>query len=162
MFSIAELNYVMRIQRPNLVVNWYAHHLDACALNDFDEINISLFPDYKGYLQTYADAGMAFTVVNRSDIMVMFGCWQLWPGVWEAWMIPSRHIGRQTVALHRGTLAFFEYLGSEMGVKRLQFTVHSSNATACVWAKRCYFKREGTMRGFGPDGADYPMYARMF
>ena len=152
----------MRMQEPNRVVRWHPHHLELCELNDFDAANIAMFPDYASYLENYASAGMAFSVVDNGRISAMFGIWQLWPGVCEAWLIPSKHIGRKVVALHRGTLAFYEHVSQQMNMKRLQFSVHSSNATACVWAERCYFTREGTMRSYGPDGADYYLYGRLF
>ena len=152
----------MRMQGSNRVVRWYPHHLDMCELNEFDAANIELFADYRGYLETYANAGLAFSVLDRDGISAMFGVWQLWPGVCEAWLIPSKDIGRKVVPLHRGSLAFFNHVSKQMKIKRLQFSVHSANATACMWAERCYFQREGTMRSYGPDGADYYMYGRLF
>ena len=59
------------MQRDNRVVRWYPHHLDMCELNEFDAANIELFADYKQYLETYANAGLAFSVLDRDGISAM-------------------------------------------------------------------------------------------
>jgi len=92
----------------------------------------------------------------------MWGVYEFWPGCAEAWLIPSKHIGQKTMAFHRAALAFFEYVAAQKGIKRLQFTVHTQNVHADRWAQRCYFVCEGVLRKYGPDGADYYMYSRMF
>lgn len=152
----------MGMQPPNRVVPWQKHHLDICDLNKFDAYNLDHFEDYATYLSNFAQSGLAFSGLHNGEIFGMFGLWQLWPGVAEAWLIPSRHLGRKTIPFHRGALRFFAHAARKMQVKRLQFTVHSLNVPACVWAERCYFVREGTLSQYGPDGADYFMYARIF
>lgn len=162
-FSLDVLNDVMRMDYPrNKIVNWQPAHLYMCELNEFDRDNLELFEGYRDYLQAYAEAGIAYSAVVEGEIYAMFGVFQLWPGTAEAWLIPSRKIDRKAIALHRGSLAFFEHAANEMHIKRLQFTVHTRNERADRWAQRCYFKREGLLRNYGPDGSDYFMYARIF
>lgn len=161
MFSIDELNGVMRMKGENRVVQFHKHHLDLCDLNEFDKKNLELFENYREYLNHFAQNGTAFTGLSDGEVFGMFGMWILWPGVAEGWLIPSRHIGRKTIPFHRGALRYFKYASAKLGVKRLQFTVHSQNVPACRWAERCYFEREGTLRNYGPDGADYFMFSRI-
>ena len=163
MFSLDELNRVMRMDYPtNRIIRWQPAHLYMCQLNAFDEANLEMFGDFPEYLETYAAPGHAFTAMVEDDVMAMFGVWQLWPGVCEAWLIPNAKIKKKTVAMHRGSLAFFEYAARQMQTKRLQFTVHTLNVRADRWAARCHFKKEGLLKHYGPDGADYWMYARIF
>jgi hypothetical protein len=49
---------------------------------------------------------------------------------------------------------------SELKIVRLQITVHSANFLALKWAKVLYFKEEGVLKKFGPDGNDFIMMAR--
>lgn len=163
MFSTEELNRVMRMDYPrHKVVEWQPSHLHLCDLNEFDGYNLRNFPKYTEYLKLFAQSGPSYTGIGDGRIYAMFGVFELWPGVSEAWLIPSRHIDRKTIAMHRASLLFFEHAASRMGTKRLQFTVHAQNVRADRWAQRCYFKREGLMEKYGPDGSDYWMYARMF
>jgi len=163
MFSVDELIEVCRIDASKYqMIPWMPSHLYLCDLNEFDQKTMGLFADYNSYLQNYAAAGTAFTVLGNGKIHAMFGMWQLWPGVAEAWLIPSKHIDKKTIALHRGALRFFEYISNETGIKRLQFTVHSQNVRADRWAQRCHFEKEGVLKNYGPDGSDYFMYARLY
>jgi len=161
MFSIDELNGVMRMKGENRVVQFHKHHLDLCDLNEFDRRNMEQFGNYRDYLAHFASAGTAYTGLSNGKVYAMFGMWMLWPGVAEAWLIPSADIVRKSIPFHRGALRYFEYASAKLGVKRLQFTVHSLNVPARRWAERCYFEQEGTMREYGPDGADYLMFSRM-
>ena len=162
-FSVDQLNKIMRLDTSkHHLIPWAPSHLYLCELNEFDQQTMGLFDDYHSYLQSYANAGTAFTVLGGGEIHAMFGMWQLWPGVAEAWLIPSKHINKKTIALHRGSLRFFEYASNETGIKRLQFTVNSQNVRADRWARRCHFQKEGVLKQYGPDGSDYFMYARYF
>ena len=163
MFSPEELNVVMRMNTPrNNIVRWQPSHLYVCELNEFDRHNLEDFAGYRDYIDSFARAGFAFSAVCDGVIYAMFGFFRLWPGTAEAWLIPSKNIDRKTVALHRGALAFFEYAAQQTNTKRVQFTVHTLNVRADRWAQRCYFQREGLLKHYGPDGADYWMYARIF
>ncbi len=77
------------MQGSNRVVRWYPHHLDMCELNEFDAANIELFADYKQYLETYANAVLAFSVLDRDGISAMFCVWQRLPGGCVPWLIPT-------------------------------------------------------------------------
>ena len=94
-------------------------------------------------------------------IYAMFGIWQLWPGVYEAWLIPSGDISKKAFRMHRASKLFFDYAVNKLEIKRLQITVCTRNVPAVKWAKVCYFETEGTMRKFGPQGDDYLMMSRV-
>lgn len=163
MFSLETLNRIMRMDYPrHKIVEWQPSHLYVCELNEFDRRNLELFGGFQDYLQAYAQTGVAYTAIGDGEIYAMFGMWQLWPGVSEAWLIPSNKIDRKVIAMHRASLRFFEYAAEQTNTKRLQFTVHTRNERADRWAQRCHFEREGLLRKYGPDGADYWMYSRMF
>ena len=163
MFSVEELNQVMRLDGVHhKVAHWSPMHLQLCEINDFDAWNINNFPNYQEYLTNFAAQGLAYTGIGDGIIYAMFGVYEFWPGCAEAWLIPSKHIDRKTIAFHRASLAFFEHVAAKRGIKRLQFTVHTANVHADRWARRCYFEPEGLLRHYGPDGADYKMYARIF
>ncbi len=162
-FSVDQLNKIMRLDTSkHHLIPWAPSHLYLCELNDFDQQTMALIEDYQKHLQSYADVGLAFTVIGKGEIHAMFGLWYLWSGVAEAWLMPSKHIDKKTIALHRGSLRFFEYAANETGIKRLQFTVNSQNVRADRWARRCHFQKEGVLKHYGPDGSDYFMYARIF
>lgn len=163
MFSLNEINRVTRMDYPrHQIVRWELEHYKQIDLNKHHNDLIKNFYDYPSYLASFASHGDSFTAICDGIVYAMFGCFPLWHGVSEAWLIPSRHIKRKTIALHRGARLFFDYYAKKKDLKRLQFTVHSTNFQAVRWAKRCYFNQEGTMKQYGPDGNDYYMFARYY
>jgi len=144
------------------IVRWQPEHYKRIDLNDHHNELSMHFHDYPSYLSSFADLGDSFTAMGDGMIYAMFGCFPLWNGVAEAWLLPSRHIKRKTISMHRAALLFFDYYAEKKELKRLQFTVHSTNFQAVRWAKRCYFTEEGTLKNYGPDGKDHFMFARYY
>lgn len=163
MYSLTELNQMMPLDYPrHKLVDWSPAHYLMCDLNDFDEDLARYHDDYLSVLTHYANSGVAYTGIGEGVVYAMFGVYEYWKGSAEAWLIPSKHIGRKTLSFHRTALQFFELAAKKMYIKRLQLTIHSHNVQALKWAERCYFEYEGTMRRYGPDGNDYKIYSRLF
>lgn len=163
MFSVEQLNRVLRLDYPrHKVVDWHPVHYHLIELNDFDADLASRFPDYLRQLQHFSETGVAYTGFGDGEVYAMFGVFDLWPGVSQAWLIPSRKISKKTMSFHRAALRFFDFYAAQMCTNRIQITVCIANVSAHKWAKRCYFKSEGIMRKYGPDGSDYEMFAKVF
>tara|TARA_R100001443_G_scaffold73367_1_gene81299 strand:- start:1379 stop:1870 length:492 start_codon:yes stop_codon:yes gene_type:complete len=163
MFSVNEINRVTRMDYPrNQIIRWEPQHYDRMEFSDHHKEFLRHFHNYENYLQAFAEGGDSFTAIGDGVTYAMFGCFPLWYGVAEAWLLPSRHIKRKTIALHRGARLFFDHYAKKKELKRLQFTVHSTNFQAVRWAKRCYFTEEGRLKNYGPDGKDHFMFARYY
>lgn len=163
MFSVDELHRVMKLDYPRQkLIDWRPIHLQMIELNEFDARTVHVFDGFSEYINAYATHGIAYTAIVDGRVLGMFGIYQLWSGVGEAWLIPSRHIQQKTFSFHRAALRFFDYVPKKMKLKRLQITVCSSNGLADRWANRCYFNREGLLKRYGPEGSDYWMYARLY
>jgi len=85
----------------------------------------------------------------------------MWPGVAEMWLVPDMSIRRYAFTFHRASKRWIDILMSELQLVRLQATVHTGNARADKWIRSLYLEKEGILRSFGPDGADYAMYSRL-
>tara|TARA_B100000965_G_scaffold176025_1_gene146818 strand:- start:1321 stop:1812 length:492 start_codon:yes stop_codon:yes gene_type:complete len=163
MFSLPRLNRVLKLDYPeDKIVNFHPMHLDLIELNKFDQENLLENKHNMHKLYEFAKAGLGFTAMSGNTIYAIFGIWDLWDGVSEAWLIPSNNISRKTLKFHRVALRFFEYYAREKHTKRMQFTVCSHNVQAYKWAERCYFKREAEMLHYGIKGENYYLYARIF
>ncbi len=163
MFSLLELNQVMRMDYPrHKIVRWHPAHIQLIDLNKFDQDNFNKNPKNLENFYRYAETGMAYTAIGDGTIYAMFGVWEFWKGVAEAWLIPSDRIDRKTLSMHRASLRFFELYANKYQIKRLQFTTNSLNVRAVKWAERCYFKREAEMKHYGLNGETYYLYARLF
>ena len=163
MFSLNEINRVTRMDYPrHQIVRWQPDHYKLIDLNNHDKETMKHFANYTKYLTAFASSGDSYTAIGDGKIYAMFGCFPLWYGVSEAWLIPSKHIKRKTISMHRAALLFFDHYAKKKHLKRLQFTVHSTNFQAVRWAKRCYFNEEGRLKNYEPDGKDHFMFARYY
>lgn len=163
MFSLPKLNRILKLNYPeDKIVKFHPMHIDLIALNKYDQENLLANQKNLHMLYDFAKAGVAFTAISQSTIYAIFGIWDLWDGVSEAWLIPSANISRKTLKFHRVALRFFEHYAKEKSTKRIQFTVCSHNVQAYKWAERCYFKKEAEMSHYGFNGETYYLYARIF
>jgi RimJ/RimL family protein N-acetyltransferase len=64
--------------------------------------------------------------------------------------------------LVRAGRGFFQHIGTAMGLRRLQFMVHSRHLQAIRFAETLYFKKEATLARYGPDGSDYYVMTRFY
>lgn len=163
MFSLRELNNVMRMDYPrHKIVNWHPGHMNLIELNEFDKDNFYNQPQNLENFYRYAETGLAFTGIGDGVIYAMFGLWEKWRGVSEAWLISSKNINRKTIAFHRGVLRFFEHYAYKTDTKRIQVTVNSLNVQAVKYIERCYFNKEAEMKYYGLNGETYFLYSRIF
>ena len=163
MFSLPRLNRKLKLDYPNdKIVNFHPMHLDMIDLNEYDQANLLENKNNLHKLYQFAQAGLGLTAMSGNRIYAIFGIWDLWDGVSEAWLIPSNEISRKTLKFHRVALRFFEYYANVKGTKRIQFTVSTLNVQADRWAKRCHFNKEAEMKHYGLKGVNYYLYARIF
>jgi hypothetical protein len=102
----------------------------------------------------------AITIMSGPDVVCCGGVILFWPGVGEAWMRTSPLIENFPVAVLKSTRTFLKAAFKAMHLRRLQCTVRQGYAPAIKWAEHLGFEREGILKAFGPDGADYVIFSR--
>jgi hypothetical protein len=131
-------------------------------LREFERKYFEWFPDYEDMLRTYASCETSATALYNGDVACCFGAVPVWKGVAEAWILTSYIVERNPISLTRGALRYFNKIAIDMQLHRLQIVVDDSNLLALRWAEVLKFKREGLLKGYGPDGSDHYMMARYF
>lgn len=163
MYSPTSINRICRMDYPtNKIIDFHPMHLSMIEMNDFDKDNFEKYPQNEARLYNLSKTGIAYSGISEGKVYVIFGVWELWKGVSEAWLIPSKNISKKLFAFHRGSLKFFESYANITHTKRIQITVCSTNELAIRWAEKCYFKKEGEMLHYGISGENYFLYARYF
>jgi hypothetical protein len=112
------------------------------------------------YFAALAAAGPAFSGFDRHGrLLGTVGINILWPGVGEAWAVFTESVNAIPIAFHRvmkrGLRTHFEALD----LHRLHAVVAATDERAKRWIIALGFDREGTLREYGPNRADYIMYA---
>jgi len=159
--NIAALNVAVKLSGDKQLVPFAPVHIEMMDLGPFDRAYLEYLENWPGILDGMARLGHAYTGVLAGKPMCSFGIFLLWPGVAEMWLIPDANLTTVALPFHRATKEFIDICMDELHLVRLQVTVHTLNGPADKWIKRLHFNEEGILRRFGPEGADYRMYAKM-
>lgn len=100
------------------------------------------------------------TLWEESQPIALYGAFPLFEGCYQAWALLSDAALDHPVVLTRSVLRALDWLASEEPVRRVQMHVRDGFEAGQAWARFLGFIPEGLNRRYGPDGADYWIYAR--
>lgn len=144
------------------ILPFHPSHMDRINISDDDKGLFHELPDLESRMEDVARSGTAWTIFYNRQPALCCGVELKWRGVAEAWLVPGRVSIEHGTLLSRGARRFFDNIGAELGLRRMQIVVCVDREKAIQWAKFLKFKEEGLMKGYGPEGKDYYMYARMY
>lgn len=158
--NIVALNEAAKLQADYKLINFEPALVPMLRPRGTDAVFFETIPNFSNVLSGYASMGPAFMGCHQGQVICMFGCIPLWQGVAECWLITDVSLPDHARPFHRVTKLVLDSFMSELQLVRLQITVHSDNFLALKWAKVLYFREEGVLHKFGPDGRDFYMMAR--
>ena len=137
---------------------------------DLDEI------DHNGYsgdmmLQAYEeqttfnhclDASVHFSLRHDGELLCVFGCTPIWPGLWEGFLLPTARMKNHPMASVRMVRSFIDKACIENGIVRLQATVDVKRQKGLRFSQKLGFKLETTLEKYGPDGQDHLLISKIF
>lgn len=144
------------------IVDFSPSHLLLMEHNKFQRANFDLIPGYLEHMAHQATLGPSFTILCQGEVMFCAGIIPFFQGTAEAWMMRDNRVSRVAVFLCKAATIFFDKIGPDLRLRRIQILVHLQNHAAVKWAKYLKFTTEGTLKQFGPDGADHLMMARIY
>jgi len=137
--------------RPSRNEDIYKLHLQTGQTSSIDLVN----DDFD--LATYADAGMAETLIHDDEVLAMWGAEEAWQGRVIVWALLSESAGQAMTVIHRHLVKFLKRLDA----RRLETYVDVGFAPGHRWVKMLGFEVEGYMKSFRPNGDDMVLYARV-
>tara|TARA_B100001013_G_C24517918_1_gene405740 strand:- start:311 stop:742 length:432 start_codon:yes stop_codon:yes gene_type:complete len=136
------------------LVEYQADH--ACSILDEGSAASQLWSEQAKIIEKHA-GGVTLLIDDRP--VVCTGLIELWENCAEAWVIASSNISRTPVSISRAMKRGLNKRILEDGYDRVQANVRADWPTAIRFAEFVGMKREGMMRRFGPEGADYVRFA---
>ena len=110
----------------------------------------------------YDQAGPAFSVFSDDWLLIVIGGVAIISeGVGVAWTVPSIYVDDYKVSFHKAVKDYLEKIIESNNLHRVQCYVHKDFVVSQRWVKRLGFYREGLLKQFGSDKADYYIYARL-
>lgn len=111
----------------------------------------------QNYGENLAKSGPAFSLVDGDSVLACSGLIPQWDNRALAWALISAEAGSHFLAVHRGVKRAIELYP----YRRIETAVKSDFSEGHRWMGILGFAKEGTMRGYAPDGCDYDLYARI-
>jgi hypothetical protein len=145
-----------------IVLPFHRSHIDRLGLAEYDAMSIETLESKELLFQGMEDSEYSFTVFYNLQPMLSFGFDVKWTGVAEAWMFTGK-VGREHgIILSRGARRVFDKIGPALDLRRMQIVVSVDRSDAVNWARFLKFEEEGRLKSYGPEGADYLMFARVY
>ena len=116
-------------------------------------------PDYCAQI---ADQDSAWSFMRNGHLLFCCGIYPVWPGVGEAWFLPSEDLKKYKKSVVKFVLSKINMRAKEYNLKRIHATINAGIETDARFAQFLGFKIEGRMRNYGLKGEDYYMMARYF
>jgi len=95
------------------------------------------------------------------EILAMAGVAIFWEGVGQLWMRAGERAGQFPVAVMKATREYLRTVDAILKPRRLQCHVKADSRVNRRFIEHLGFHSEALMRAFGPEGADYVLYARV-
>jgi hypothetical protein len=159
--TASEVQGIVKVQGVT-AMPFHPSHINRIGINKFDQEIFKSLPDIETRLQLVFEARCAWTLFYRGNPALVMGLEYRYPTNYEAWLLMGNTAYKHGLLLSRGAKRFFDNIGSRLNLRRMQIVVNVHNKTAVRWAEFLRFNREGLMSQYGPEGADYYMYARTY
>lgn len=141
-------------------VPFHPAHVSVMHLEDKHMNALSKGVDIETMLEMQSKLGTAITAYLYGRPAACFGLVNLWPGVAEMWLLIEERARKFGKTLTRGAIGFRDYAVITHNLHRLQITVRCDDIRAVAWAETIGFQKECRMKGYGPDQADFYLFAR--
>jgi hypothetical protein len=117
--------------------------------------------DLGDLMSHHRDTDPAFSIVHGDRVLASSVVTLVAKGVASAWLLASDEMRRHPVFLHKHVRRGMELVERGLRLRRLQIVVRTDLEVARRWAERLGFRCEGEMAGYGPNGENYWLYARV-
>ena len=144
------------------VVDFSMVHYFLINLNPIHKEITAAHPDYKTWLASMVELGPAFTCLHEGHPIFCCGICHILPGVAEGWMLADISLPQHSRPFARRARAYYDRIGTDLGVRRLQFTVVARDVASIRFAEWLRFEHEGTLRAFAPNGENILMMSRLY
>jgi len=123
-----------------------------------DRHYINVDGDAKNLVQDH----LAFTGIVNDEPIFAAGMKMIWGQVAEGWVIATKDIWKNPLAVARAIKKDFARVAREHDIERVQTAIRKDFKQGQRFAEWLGLENEGLMKKFGFDGTDQYRYARIF
>ena len=115
----------------------------------------------KNWVQNVAIPDHSYSMISNGHLIAAGGIFPIWTSTGEAWLIPSDRVSRVKKSFAYSVRHVFGLLVEENSYRRVQASARADYRGGQRFLEWLGFEREGLMKSYGPDGADYVMYGKV-
>lgn len=135
-------------------------YFDLLELRDNERADLERDPASIDKALSLIGISNSCTLLYNGVVLAIMGYYELWPGVIEVWVLPSKHIPKYARPYLRIVKRYINGISEHCNAHRLQ-TSAISDALHDRWMSYLGFESEGVMRKYTATGTDYTMWARL-
>jgi hypothetical protein len=139
------------------IVPFKIEHLDLMELRDEEARLVALDPSKYAAL---AELGWGGTMMFDGRILGALGYFEMWPGVFEVWVIPTVYVPQYARVFLRTVRGYLDRMEETHPVHRFQSPA-LADPMHDHWMKHCGFVEEGVMPKYSAFKQDFKMWGRV-
>jgi hypothetical protein len=105
---------------------------------------------------------LIYTFSVEGEPIAVIGASRIFEGVYEIWSVLSEKVRDHKFSFLKKVLSLLDFGHFNLGIYRYQMNVREGHPDVLKWAAALKMKCEGLMEKFGPDKANYFMFARVY
>lgn len=134
-------------------------HLEVMDIRDYELQTTFQLQNVQAGLKILEQSKTAGTIFYDGRVIAIMGLQELWPGVCELWVFPSKYLKAYAIPFAR-TIRKAITSGILSGYHRVQIQALDDDLHN-RWIKFLGFEKEGTLRRYDKFGNDYNMWSRV-
>ena len=116
--------------------------------------------DTEQFLDDVMNAGPVKWIAGREDLPIaIYGCKQMWPGVWSMWFFATDNFGQIGLSVTRRIVRSIVPMLFANGAHRLECRSMEGHDDAHKWLEQLGASYESTLKGYGRGGEHFRAYA---
>lgn len=150
----------MEMQKKYETVPFNVHHLEVMDIRNLEEIGIMTLPNSKTRFEAMTETSIdCKSFLYDGRVIFCAGYYELWPGVIECWMVPSKNVEKAKLGFCRILRNYVNGIIEERKCHRFQTTTPDDELHH-RWMRFLGMEKEGVLKKYTHKGKDYCMYAR--
>ena len=144
-----------------IILPFKIEHLDKLDIRLPGLVGMDIDQAYK-QIPIYNEAGPVFSAFTDDWLLIVIaGVGIIWEGVGVAWSLPSIYVDDYKVGFLKAIKSCLDKIIESNNLHRVQCYVHKDYVISQKYVEHLGFEREGLLRKYGSDKADYYIYARL-
>lgn len=143
------------------LVPFKAEHIDLLHIRAHELSTVFKLANSHDGLEILEQLHTSWTVLYDGRVLGVIGYFEMWPGVFEAFLIPSKYLGKYSVPFARIAKKHFDTLAEVRKCHRVQ-AIALNDDLHDRWLTFLGFSSEGILREYNIERKDYKMWARLY